>query len=79
MCPYACLTRNMLTHNRDFSPVQTNQCHAAQRCVPGRALLKQHPGKKPSPRDKSGDRQTNGDLVPQQTKAFVPRPHFMRL
>lgn len=22
------LTRNMLTHNRDFSPVQTNQCYS---------------------------------------------------
>lgn len=61
-----CLTRNMLTHNRDFGPVQTNQCYATLWCIPGRALLKQparSTGTKAKPRDKSGNPQTKGDVV----------------
>lgn len=64
-----CLTRNMLTHNRDFGPVQTNQCYATLWCIPGRALLKQPArsraatGTKAKPRDKSGNPQTKGDVV----------------
>lgn len=64
-----CLTRNMLTHNRDFGPVQTNQCYATLWCIPGQALPKQPArsraatGTKAKPRDKSGNPQTKGDEV----------------
>lgn len=52
MCPSLWLLlwgrrRNTLTHNRDFSPVQANQCYTPP-VSQGWLLLKQQPGQKQS-------------------------------